>query len=105
MVHSHLFSLSTFYTSYTCAVLAVISGAVTSGLGYALWYAVLPKITAGVAAVAQLSVPVIALLGGALLLGEVISVAAYGHPLVLGGIALSVVPLGPRQESSNGIDS
>jgi len=88
------------------AVLAVISGAVTSGLGYALWYSVLPKITAGVAAVAQLSVPVIALLGGALLLGEVISAAALGAAaVVLGGIALSALPLGPRQKPSNEINS
>ena len=85
------------------AFLAVVSGAVTSGLGYALWYSVLPKITAGVAAVAQLSVPVIALLGGALLLGEVISAAALGAAaVVLGGIALSTLPLAPRKKSSQG---
>ena len=45
--------------------MAVVSGAVTSGLGYALWYAVLPVLGAGRAAVAQLSVPVLAALGGA----------------------------------------
>jgi len=85
------------------ALLAVVSGAVTSGLGYALWYSVLPKITAGLAAVAQLSVPMIALLGGALLLGEVISAAALGAAaVVLGGIALSALPLAPRKRSSNG---
>ena len=85
------------------ALLAVVSGAVTSGLGYALWYSVLPKITAGAAAVAQLSVPVIALLGGALLLGEVISAAALGAAaVVLGGIALSALPLAPRKKSSQG---
>lgn len=87
------------------AVLAVVSGALTSGLGYALWYSVLPKITAGVAAVAQLSVPVIALAGGALLLGEVISAAALGAAaVVLGGIALSVIPLGSRQKTNEGAD-
>jgi drug/metabolite transporter (DMT)-like permease len=49
----------------------VVSGAVTSGLGYALWYAVLPRLGAARAAVAQLTVPVIAALGGAVLLAEV----------------------------------
>lgn len=70
---------------------ALVSGAVTSGLGYALWYAVVPRLAASLAAVAQLSVPVLAALGGALLLAEVPGprfwVAAV---LVLGGIALSL---------------
>jgi len=71
--------------------LAVLSGVVTSGLGYALWYAVLPRLQASAAAVAQLTVPVIALLGGAALLGEapgwrVLLAAA----LVLGGVGWSL---------------
>jgi drug/metabolite transporter (DMT)-like permease len=73
--------------------LAVLSGAVTSGMGYALWYSVLPELPASVAAVAQLTVPVIALAGGVLLLGETLTpriLAASG--LVLGGVALSVLP-------------
>ena len=45
--------------------LAVLSGAVTSGLGYALWYAILPALGAGRAAVAQLTVPLLAAAGGA----------------------------------------
>jgi drug/metabolite transporter (DMT)-like permease len=44
--------------------LAVLSGAVTSGLGYALWYAVLPRLEASVSGLVQLSVPVIAMAGG-----------------------------------------
>ena len=72
--------------------LAVLSGVVTSGLGYALWYSLLPRIPATVAAVAQLSVPVIAMLGGVLLLGEVIGPAALiAAAVVLGGVALSVL--------------
>lgn len=73
--------------------LAVASGAVASGLGYAVWYAVLPALGAAQAASVQLSVPVIAALGGTVLLGEaitwhlvVVSVA------VLGGIALVIRP-------------
>lgn len=71
--------------------LAVLSGAVTSGLGYASWYAILPRIDTGVAAVLQLSVPVIALVAGAVLLGEVASLQlGIGAALVLGGIVLAV---------------
>lgn len=71
--------------------LAVISGAVTSGLGYALWYHVLPLLQATQAAVAQLTVPVIALAGGALLLGEAPGASVIlASAVVLGGVALSV---------------
>ena len=77
------------------AALAAISGAVMSGLGYALWYRLLPELGATRGAVAQLSVPVIAALGGAALLGEVPSLLlASATVLVLGGIALSLVRVG-----------
>ncbi len=73
-------------------LLAVASGVVTSGLGYALWYTVLPQLAPSVAAVAQLTVPVIAMAGGALWLGEVpgprLLLAAV---VVLGGVALSLL--------------
>lgn len=75
------------------AVLATVSGAVTSGLGYALWYRVLPKLDPAVAATIQLSVPVIAMVAGVLLLGETAGLALMsGTALVLGGIALAVWP-------------
>jgi drug/metabolite transporter (DMT)-like permease len=51
-------------------VLAAISGGVTSGLGYAIWYRALPRLSAMQAAVVQLSVPVIAAVGAVLFLGE-----------------------------------
>lgn len=70
--------------------LAVLSGAVTSGLGYALWYAVLPSLQRGQAAVAQLTVPVIAAAGGALMLGEGIGLAfVVPAALVLGGVLVA----------------
>ena len=50
--------------TFAGVALAVLAGAVTSGLGYALWYRVLPAIPTTLAAVAQLSVPVIAVLAG-----------------------------------------
>jgi drug/metabolite transporter (DMT)-like permease len=64
-------------------VLALASGAVTSGLGYAIWYRALPRITVTQAAVAQLSVPVIAALGAVALLGE-----SLGVRLVVSGAAV-----------------
>ena len=70
---------------------AVASGAIASGLGYALWYATLPHLTAAVAASIQLSVPVITAVGGALVLGEAITLRLTLASLaVLGGIALVV---------------
>ena len=72
--------------------LAILSGAVTSGMGYALWYSVLPSLDASVAAVAQLTVPVIAILGGMLFLGEVLEAkTVLASALVLGGVAVSVL--------------
>jgi len=64
-------------------VLALLSGAVTSGLGYAIWYRALPRLTVTQAAVAQLSVPVIAAAGAALTLGETLNAR-----LVVSGIAV-----------------
>ncbi len=81
----------------TGLALAVLSGAVTSALGYLLWYGVLPKLERSVAAVAQLTVPVIALVGGLVFLGEVPSLDfVLAATVVLGGVALSVVPLRRR---------
>ncbi len=73
-------------------LLAIVSGAVTSGLGYALWYAILPRIEAATAALVQLSAPVIAVAGGMVLLGEAPSLRFLaGGALVLGGIAFGIV--------------
>ena len=73
--------------------LALISGGVTSGLGYALWYALLLRLGATRAGVAQLTVPVIALLGGMALLGEVPGLRFLGAALlVLGGVAVATWP-------------
>ncbi|HEX7836747.1 MAG TPA: DMT family transporter [Kofleriaceae bacterium] len=72
-------------------VLAVTSGAITSGLGYCLWYAVLPSLGAARAAIVQLSVPVIAATGGIVLLAEPLrSHVAIGGVIILGGLALAL---------------
>ncbi|MEY4873007.1 MAG: hypothetical protein RLZZ563_2337, partial [Pseudomonadota bacterium] len=74
-------------------VLALLSGAVTSGMGYALWYAILPALGAGRAAVAQLTVPLIAAGGGAVVLAEGVGLRfALAAVLVLGGVLWASVP-------------
>jgi drug/metabolite transporter (DMT)-like permease len=82
-------SLGMFAWDARGALLAVLSGAVASGLGYALWYTVLPALRATHAATVQLSVPVIAAIGGVLLLGERLSLRlVLCSVAILGGIAL-----------------
>lgn len=71
---------------------AVASGALASGLGYAIWYTALPGLKATNAATVQLSVPVIAALGGIVFLGEPISLRlALASAAILGGIALVIL--------------
>lgn len=72
-------------------VLAVLSGALASGVGYAIWYAALRGLSGEVAASVQLSVPVIALFGGALLLSESLSGRLLlAAAATLAGIALVI---------------
>jgi drug/metabolite transporter (DMT)-like permease len=76
----------------TGTVYALASGAITSGLGYVLWYAALPAFKAASAATIQLSVPVLATLGGVALLGEAISLRLLiASVAILGGIALVIL--------------
>ena len=71
---------------------AVSSGALASGIGYAIWYTVLPALKAMSAATVQLSVPVIAALGGIMLLGEPLSLRlVFASLAILGGIALVIL--------------
>jgi len=71
---------------------AVASGALASGLGYAIWYTALPALKATNAATVQLSVPVIAALGGVVFLGETITLRlALASMAILGGIALVIL--------------
>lgn len=84
-------------------LLAVLSGAVTSGLGYALWYTILPRLTATAASLTQPSVPVIVLAGGALLLGEAVAPpTVLAAALVLGGVAFGSLPARQRTIGSSG---
>lgn len=76
---------------YAGLAYAVVSGALTSGLGYVLWYAALPALSATSAATIQLSVPAIAAIGGAMLLAEPITARLLlASAAILGGIALTI---------------
>jgi len=75
----------------TGVIYAIVSGAITSGVGYAVWYTALPALKATIAATVQLSVPVIAALGGVLLLGEPLTPRLLACSIaILGGIAVVV---------------
>lgn len=70
-------------------VYAVCSGALTSGIGYAIWYTALPALKASSAAVVQLSVPMLTAFGGIALLGEPVNLRlVIASIAILGGIAL-----------------
>lgn len=78
---------------------ALLSGSVTSGLGYVAWYAALPRLSATRAATVQLAVPVIAAAGGVALLAEPVTFQMLAAAtLILGGIGLSLLarPLAKR---------
>jgi drug/metabolite transporter (DMT)-like permease len=71
---------------------AVASGALASGIGYAIWYTALPALKSTHAATVQLSVPVIAALGGVVLLGEPLTLRLLlASVAILGGIALVIL--------------
>lgn len=80
-----------FHLSNRGIVLAVISGAATSGIGYSIWYAVLKEHTATRAAVLQLSVPVLTAAIGVAFMAEVMSVRLMiAAGMILGGIGLVI---------------
>lgn len=75
--------------------LAVASGALASGAGYAVWYAALPSLSATRAALVQLLVPVLAAVAGVVVLGEPLPARLpVAAALVLGGVALAVTARG-----------
>lgn len=72
--------------------LAVLSGALTSGMGYVLWYAALNFLTSMQAALVQLSVPAIAAAGGVLLLSEPLSMRlVLCGSMIIGGICVALI--------------
>lgn len=82
----------TFQISQQGILLAIISGAVTSGLGYAIWYSALPNLSGTQAAILQLAVPIIAAFGGVLFSSEAITQQLIiSSVLVLGGVLVVIV--------------
>ena len=74
------------------ACYAIVSGSIASGVGYVIWYSALPELKATSAATVQLSVPVLAGLGGIVFLGESISLRlVLASALILGGIGLVIM--------------
>jgi drug/metabolite transporter (DMT)-like permease len=94
-----LLSVSRLEVDATGWALALVSGIVTSGLGYVIWYTALKHLTATRAAVVQLSVPVIAAFGGVLLLGEMLTLRlTVATCVILGGVALAI--LGKQRQAA-----
>ena len=84
--------LSDLHVEAEGAVLATASGALASGVGYVVWFAALQGLTATSAAVVQLSVPVLAAVGGVVFLSEAVtSRLAASAAMILGGIALALL--------------
>jgi len=72
-------------------ILAVASGAIASGIGYSLWYLALPALAPARAAILQLTVPVLAATGGAVVLGEAVGARlAAAAAAILGGVAIAL---------------
>jgi drug/metabolite transporter (DMT)-like permease len=87
-----IFSLGDAKISVPGLVLSVISGAAASGIGYVLWYGAVRGLTATAAAAVQLAVPVLAAIGGVILLSESVSLRLFLSSIaVLGGIGLAVI--------------
>lgn len=71
---------------------AIVSGAITSGIGYAIWYAIIPLLKAASSASLQLTVPVVATIGGVIWLGEEMSIRlALASISILGGVAMVIL--------------
>ena len=86
-----LVSLSNIHVSTNGILLATLSGALASGVGYVIWYAALRGLTTIRAAIVQLSVPVIAAWSGVIFLAENISLRLLvAGVFIMGGIALAV---------------
>lgn len=84
--------LAQIHTSPRGILLAVLSGAITSGIGYAVWYAALKFHTATRAAILQLSVPILTAFIGVVFLSEIVSMRLlWTAVLIVGGIGLAIL--------------
>lgn len=87
LLHQHSFEITS-----KGLTLAILSGAIASGVGYSMWYHVLPKLRTITASLLQLLVPIIAASGGAIILQEPVSARlAFSALLTLAGVALALL--------------
>ena len=87
-----VFSLDSLHVSSSGIMLAILSGAIASGVGYFVWYIALAGLSVTQAAVLQLFVPIIAALGGVIFTSELITVRLIeSSALVLGGILMVIL--------------
>ncbi|HFZ8993467.1 TPA: DMT family transporter [Citrobacter freundii] len=87
-----LFDHSTAYFDSTGLLLGVVSGAITSGGAYLLWYSLLPKLAPTTASTLQLSVPCLATLGGIIFMGEPLDLRiAASTAIILSGIGIVIL--------------
>jgi drug/metabolite transporter (DMT)-like permease len=92
-----MLALARTHVSPAGLLYALASGVLASGAGYAVWYGVVKQVSAQQAATMQLSVPVIAALGGVVLIGEPMSLRLLLASLVvLGGVAMALLPVRTR---------
>jgi len=94
-----LVGLAAAHADATGIACALASGALASGVGYALWYAALPALRASTAATVQLCVPILAALGGVMLLGEPLSPRLVGSAVVV-LVGIGLVLRRPRREAA-----
>jgi drug/metabolite transporter (DMT)-like permease len=84
--------------SLAALIYAIVSGALASGLGYAVWYTALPSLSRTRAAIVQLTVPAIAGAGGVLFIGEALSPRLVIATIaIIGGVALAVISSSRRR--------
>ena len=88
----NLFTVSKMHISTEGVAYAIASGALASGIGYVIWYAALKGLTTTQAALLQLSVPIIAALGGIVFLSEIVTIRLIiAVVLILGGVVLALM--------------
>jgi len=88
---AYLMFMSNAHHTAKGVILAILSGALASGIGYAIWYRALPSLTATRAATVQLTVPIIAAIGGIVLLAESVTLRLFvASVAVLGGVYLTI---------------
>ncbi len=97
-------ALSSAQAQQTGIIIAVVSGSVTSGLGYVLWYRALRGLTTTQAAIVQLLAPILAAFGGIAFLGERVSARlVMSSALILGGVAMAALSSPSRKRMSDSL--